>query len=158
MATKKQNKEEQLVLESVFGFFIEIGIIHQLSSTALNRRLPQGMHVSHFSVLNHLVRLGNGQTPVEIARAFQVTKGTMTHTLSELEKRELITLLPNPDDRRSKHVHITSEGTLFRDNAIASLAPYIASLSSVLDIDAIKTMTSMLQNVRTILDNNRDAD
>ena len=56
-----------------FQFFNEIGIIQQLASTAFNRRLPEGLHVSHFAVLNHLTRLGDGKTPRALASAFQVT-------------------------------------------------------------------------------------
>ena len=67
-----------------FELLNEIGIIQQLAVTEFNRRLPEGLHVSHFSVINHLCRLGDGRTPLEIARAFQVTKPTMTNTLAKL--------------------------------------------------------------------------
>ena len=46
----------------IFEFFNEIGIISQLSSALFSRTLPDGLHVSHFSILNHMVRLGDGRT------------------------------------------------------------------------------------------------
>ena len=87
MAAGSKNCEGVNVNEHVklvFQFFNEVGIIQQLSATLFNKRLPEGLHVSHFSVLNHMVRLGDGKTPLALANAFQVTKATMTHTLSTL--------------------------------------------------------------------------
>ncbi|MEZ5791707.1 MAG: hypothetical protein R3D34_13310 [Nitratireductor sp.] len=69
-----------------FQFFNEIGIISQLGSAIMEALLPPGFLISHFSVLNHLTRVCDGRTPLEIARAFQVPKTTMTHTLSGLGK------------------------------------------------------------------------
>ena len=69
-----------------FRFFNEIGIISQLSRTMMDMRLPEGVNTSHFSVLNHLIRVQDGRTPLALARAFQVPKTTMTHTLAGLEK------------------------------------------------------------------------
>ena len=56
----------------VFGFFNEIGIINQLSTTMLAKCLHDGMHPSHFYILNHLVRLGDGKPPVRIASAMRL--------------------------------------------------------------------------------------
>ena len=41
-----------------FRLFTEIGIIEQLARNRLERGLPDGLKVSQFGVLNHLVRLG----------------------------------------------------------------------------------------------------
>ena len=73
-----------------FVFFNEIGIIEQLIRALLEAKLPKGFLISHFSVLNHLIRVKDGQTPLVISRAFQVPKTTMTHTLSILERHALI--------------------------------------------------------------------
>ncbi|HNK68572.1 MAG TPA: helix-turn-helix domain-containing protein, partial [Flavobacteriales bacterium] len=45
----------------------------------------KGMELSHFSVLNHLARTGEERTPAQLARAFHVTRGAMTNTLTKLE-------------------------------------------------------------------------
>ncbi len=49
----------------------EIGIISQLSRAKLESRLNDGLTQHHFGALNHLVRLGDGRTPLEMARASQ---------------------------------------------------------------------------------------
>ena len=140
----------------VFQFFNEVGIIHQLSSTIMNRLLPNGLHVSHFSVLNHMVRLGDGKTPLELARAFQVTKATMTHTLATLEKRQLIHIVPHKTDGRSKVVLISEKGRAFQAEAIASLVPAMTKLSGQLDLDKIVELVPELAKIRAVLDENRD--
>ena len=87
-----------------FELFNEIGIIEQLSRADFEARLPKGVLVSHFGVLNHLIRVGDGRTPLELARAFQVPKTTMTHTLAGLEKRKWVETRPNPEDLRRLHL------------------------------------------------------
>ena len=141
---------------AVFQFFNEVGIINQLATSVFNKRLPDGLHVSHFSVLNHLVRLGDGKAPLALASAFQVTKGTMTHTLSALEKRGLVRFAPHETDGRSKLVFLTDEGRLFRERAIANLVTSIAALGQKFDLRKLEGMLPQLAEVRQLLDENRD--
>ena len=143
--------------ERIFQFFIEVGIIHQLSAAMLNNRLPEGLHVSHFSVLNHCVRLGDGQTPLALAKAFQVSKGTMTHTLRELVRRGFVFLSPNAEDGRSKLVFLTPEGRAFQKRAMESLVPAMDRLRDQIDVEAVTRMLPDLAALRAVLDNNRDA-
>ena len=140
---------------ALFAVFNEIGIINQLSSAVFQARLPEGMHISHFSVLNHLVRLGDGRTPLSIANAFQVPKTTMTHTLSGLEKRGLIVMAPNPDDGRSKVVLLTDAGRQTRDAAIAAMADPIRTLSDGVGRAEVLALLPKLEALRKFLDENR---
>ena len=140
----------------VFMFFNEVGIINQLSRALFEARLPDGVTVQHFSVLNHLMRLGDGKTPLEIARAFQTPKASLTNTLAGLEKRQLIRMAPNPEDGRSKLVSLTEKGKAFRDEAIGSLLPDIAGLADKLDFQTITDLTPKLAEIRKVLDENRD--
>ena len=68
-----------------FSLFNEIAKIDQLSRAAMNAKLPDGFLTSHFGVLNHLMNVHDRRTPLELARAFDVPKTTMTHTLSGLK-------------------------------------------------------------------------
>ena len=47
----------------IFRFFTEIGVIEQLTRAKLERVLPDGMKISQFTVLNHLVRLPGSWSP-----------------------------------------------------------------------------------------------
>lgn len=138
-----------------FSLFNEIGIIGQLSGSLLERHLPKGFLVSHFSVLNHLVRLGDGRPPLAIANAFQVPKTTMTHTLAGLEKAGFIRFAPNPRDGRSKCVMLTEEGRRFRDAAIAKLQPDVARLAEAIPSERIAALLPVLEELRALLDRER---
>lgn len=140
----------------MFELLNEIGIIAQLSRALMEARLPKGLILPHFSVLNHLVRLGDEPTPQRLARAFQVPNTTMTHTLSGLEARGYIKMRRNPKDGRSKCVSITEKGRRFREKAIASLDPDIAVLAAQLPKKRVAELTEKLSEVRKILDAYRD--
>ncbi len=144
------------LLPVYFRFFNEIGIIAQLSRNLLESRLPPGFVMAQFTVLNHLVRVGDGRTPIAIARAFQVPKTSMTHSLSTLEKAGLIELRQNPKDGRSKLVHITESGRKFREEAIHSMAGDMMHVVQVLPFDEIETMLPSLEKLRVFLDRQRD--
>ena len=135
-----------------FVLFNEVGIIEQLVRTLLESRLPAGFLISHFSVLNHLIRVQDGQTPRVLARAFQVPKNTMTHTLAVLERHELIDILPNPADRRSKRVFITAAGRAFRDRAIDDIAPDLEAVRAQFPEDRITDILPTLTEIRQFLD------
>lgn len=140
-----------------FLFFNEIGILAQLSRTQFEAQLPAGVLVSHFSVLNNLVRVQDGRTPLELARAFQVPKTTMTHTLAGLEKAGYVEMRPNEDDARSKRVWITAKGRVFRDEAIRRMEPTFADLGQVFDGERIAAILPELQALREIMDRRRDS-
>jgi DNA-binding MarR family transcriptional regulator len=140
-----------------FTLFNEIGIIGQLSRTLLEARLPEGLLAPHFTVLNHLIRMGDGRTPLDLARAFQVPKTSLTHTLAGLERRGLVALRPNPGDGRSKQVWITAEGRALRDSVIAAMEPAIAAIAPGFPPDRVEAILPALTALRRILDAQRDA-
>ena len=138
-----------------FAVLNEIGIVAQLSRTVFEARLPEGLLTSHFGVVNHLVRLGDGVTPLALARAFQVPKTTMTHTSSILERHGFIRMAPNPEDGRSKCVFLTETGARFREDAIAGLAPDLVDLAQAIPPETVKRMLPDLAELRRYLDENR---
>jgi DNA-binding MarR family transcriptional regulator len=138
-----------------FRVLNEVGIIDQLATALFETRLPAPFLVSHFSVLNYLVRVADGRTPLELARAFQVPKTTMTHTLAGLERRRLVEMHPNPEDGRSKRVWLTEAGRQFREDAIASLAPDVARLGTRIDRGRLAALLPALEALRRVLDEDR---
>jgi DNA-binding MarR family transcriptional regulator len=139
-----------------FAFFNEIGIIAQLSRAAFEARLPDGVTLPHFSVLNHLIRVADGRTPLELARAFQVPKTSMTNTLAGLEARGFVETRPNPKDKRSKRVWLTQEGRRFRDEAIALLVPTMDAFAQRFPPGEIGDLVPRLTEIRAFLDAARD--
>lgn len=138
-----------------FRLFNEIGIIDQLSTAALDNLMPKGLMHTHFNVLNHLSRLGDGCTPLQIAKSFQVAKTTMTHTLSGLQKHNLVTIRPNPNDGRSKQVWLTKLGTDLRMQTIMQAAPLLQQSLSQFSPEQIEQLVESLTKIRKIMDENR---
>jgi len=124
----------------------------------MNSQLPDGFLTSHFGVLNHLINVHDGGTPLELARAFQVPKTTMTHTLSGLEKHQLVDFRSNPKDGRSKCIWVTDAGRSFRDQAIINLEPGLTKFLSHLSTDHVSALVADLANIRKLLDSDRDED
>lgn len=143
-------------LAKYFAFFNEVGILYQLSTAMFEARLPPGFTVSQFAVLNHLIRVRDGRTPLDLARAFQVPKTTMTHSLAVLERHGLVQMAPNPDDGRSKCVWITEAGRAFRDSAVSALAPDIADIAARFPSDDLQQAMPVLIALRQLLDARRD--
>ncbi|MGB7285779.1 MAG: MarR family winged helix-turn-helix transcriptional regulator [Salaquimonas sp.] len=150
------DKNNQMPL--YFQFFNEIGIIEQLSRAMMEARLPDGFLMTHFTVLNHLIRVGDGRTPLAIATAFQVPKTSMTHTLAGLEKAGLVEMKPNPKDGRSKQVWLTEKGQQFRLNAITHLRGDFTEFQEKFPPDKIGPMLPLLAEIRAYLDKLRDPD
>ena len=122
----------------------------------LEARLPAGLIAPHFTVLNHLVRVHDGTTPQRMARAFQVPKTSLTHTLKGLESRGLVEVRPNPEDGRSKTVWITKAGRALRGRVIGELAPEFRHLMGEFGIDRLLAVKPVLADLRRYLDENRE--
>ncbi len=139
-----------------FALFNEIGIIEQLSRALFEARLPDGLLSSHFGVLNHLVRVGEGATPLALARAFQVPKTTMTHTLTGLVKHRLIDMRPNPEDARSKCIWLTDKGRDMRQDMVAQAATGFEEFAAHFPPDRVEALIPTLTEMRQFLDKARD--
>lgn len=140
----------------IFAFFNEVGIIDQLASNVFASVLPDGLQPSHFAMLNHMVRLGDGWSPARLAAAFQITKGAVTNTLGRLEARGLARVEPDPEDGRKKRVFITEEGRAMRETCIRALAPLLVELQGALGEEVFRDALPGLRRVRAFLDKARD--
>ena len=139
-----------------FEVFNEIGIIEQLSRAVLEARLPDGLIAPHFTVLNHLCRVADGRTPIDMARAFQVPKTSMTHTLKGLEAHGLVEVRPNPEDGRSKRVWLTDAGRDLRSQTIVALGEEFARMAADFDTERLLAIRPVLTDLRIMMDAARD--
>jgi DNA-binding MarR family transcriptional regulator len=147
-----QGEAERLL----FTVFNEIGIIEQLARTRFETVMPDGLLLPHFTVLNHLVRLGDDKSLKSLAFAFQVSKGAMTNTVQRLERRGLVTVRPDPRDGRGKRVFITEAGRAVRETAIAALGPELQDLAVSPGLAAFEAILPHLEAIRRALDAMRD--
>jgi DNA-binding MarR family transcriptional regulator len=136
------------------ALFSEIFMADQLARNRLTKALPKGMEISHFSVLNHLARAGGERSPAQLARAFHVTRGAMTNTLSKLEWAGHIHIRPDWDDARRKFVSISPSGTVARDAALAAITPILTQVVDAIGQDKVKGALPVLREMRIRLENN----
>lgn len=139
----------------LFRFLNEIGIIEQLTRAKVESVLPDGLKMSQFIVLNHLVRLGGEWSPARLANAFQVTKGAITNTLQRLESRGLVKVTSDPRDGRGKLVSLTATGRRMRQQCIQRVEPLLVELDAKFPEKRVASALSLLQEVREYLDQHR---
>lgn len=108
--------------------FTEIGIIDQLVTSRVERSLPAGLSYAQFGVLTHFARRGGQESPAQLAKAFQVTKGAMTNTLQRLEAQGYVLVEPDAEDGRKKLVSITTSGLAAYDRGLMGMRPMMDAL------------------------------
>ena len=134
------------------ALFSEILTNEQLIRNRLSRVLPKGMEISHFSVLNHLARIGDERSPAQLAKSFHVTRGAMTNTLSKLEWAGYVHIRPDWDDARRKMVAISPAGRNARDHAIRQISPLINDVADDLGEAQVRATLDTLRALRRQLE------
>ncbi|WP_300518507.1 MarR family transcriptional regulator [Aliiroseovarius sp.] len=133
------------------ALFSEMFMADQLAKSRLTKALPKGMELSHFSVLNHLARSGEEKSPAQLAKAFHVTRGAMTNTLSKLEWAGHVHIRPDWDDARRKFVTISPAGRAARDAALQAITPIIANMVIRIGPDRVRQALPVLREMRLML-------
>ena len=141
----------------IFTLFNEIGIINQLSTARFARALAPDLNPSEFGVLNHFVRLGDGKTPSYLAKAFQMTKPSMTAILAKLERKGYVEIVGSQEDRRQKIVTLTEEGRAARSKGLQAMAPLADIVLESQDLSELEAILPKLEALREFLDAERNA-
>lgn len=130
------------------ALFSEIFMADQLARARLAKALPKGMELSHFSVLQHLARSGDERTPAQLARAFHVTRGAMTNTISKLEWAGYVHVRPDWEDARRKFVAISPSGVKARDAALAVIEPILTDAVRSIGPDKVRSALPVVRELR----------
>lgn len=134
------------------ALFSEVFMVDQLARARLSKALPKGMELSHFSVLNHLSRVGDEKTPAQLARAFHLTRGAMTNTLNRLEWAGHIHIRPDWDDARRKMISISPAGRRAREAAISAIVPILTEAVAEIGPSKVRDTLPLLRDVRRKLE------
>ena len=143
-------------IAKAFRFFTEVGIIAQLSARLLEKHLPERLTEIHFGLLSHLSRRPAGDTPQQLAFAFQVPKTSMTHMVKVLQSEVAIEVVPNPDDERSKIAKITPKGEALIKAAIEGMSAEVAQMQPAFESDHVAASLTHLEAIRSQLDTARN--
>lgn len=142
--------------ERLVALLTDIAIINQLTSAAATRALAPALRLSEYSLLNHMVRRGDGETPSRLARAFQVSKPSMTATIGRLVGKGLACVEDDADDGRSKRVRLTEAGRATHAAARRRLAALQDELFASFDVAALLEHAEALAALRQHLDIQRN--
>ena len=134
------------------ALFGELFMADQLARNRISKVLPKGMELSHFSVLNHLARVGDERTPAQLAKSFHVTRGAMTNTLTKLEWAGHVHIRPDWEDARQKFVAISPSGRAAREAALAGVVPLIAEVVQAIGADRVRALLPVLRELRVKLE------
>ena len=130
------------------ALFSELFMADQLARARLAKALPKGMEFSHFSVLNHLSGSSGEKTPAQLARAFHVTRGAMTNTISRLEAAGYVHIRPDWDDARRKFVSVSPAGRQARDAALSAIAPILDNAVQSAGAGRVRQALPVLREIR----------
>jgi DNA-binding MarR family transcriptional regulator len=112
------------------------------------------LEASEFDVLAALRRSGEPYvlSPGQLVAQTLVTSGTMTNRVTRLVEKGLVERLPDPHDGRGVQVHLTDDGRMRVDQALAALLLRERLLLGDLDEGERDTLAALLRRVLSPLD------
>jgi DNA-binding MarR family transcriptional regulator len=115
---------------------------------------PLGLNEGDYGVLAPLRRAGapNQLTPTELAKHRMMTSGGMTAALDRLERKGLVTRVPNPDDRRGSLVRLTDAGRDAVDEAMTQHVLTEQRLVATLDEHEQEQLRHLLRKLLNTID------
>ena len=131
----------------------ELAIVHQLTSTRLNRALrPLGITLTHVSLLTHLTHVPDGCSVGEIAEAMEVNQPAVSKTLRTLTDHGAVVVETPADDARRRVVRLTASGADLLTQARLAMHPEATRVFSGLPDEDLTRLAGLLADVRGHLD------
>ena len=109
---------------------------------------PSGLGLNQFSILSRIKSVG----PVaihDLARLLIMDRSTLGHLLRPLQRRRLVTLATDPQDRRSRQVALTTAGQALLAKARPMWADAERRFSRTMGEDAARELRMTLKRVAT---------
>ncbi len=105
-----------------------------------------GLNGASFDVLATLRRSGvpYAMTPTDLMQSMMITSGTMTNRIDQLEKRQLVERLSNPQDGRGFLIKLTNTGFKLIDNVVGQHIETQSSLTAGLNGTQKKQLNQLL--------------
>ncbi|MFQ5356720.1 MAG: MarR family winged helix-turn-helix transcriptional regulator [Mariprofundaceae bacterium] len=111
MIVNKVSKRYYIGMDNVRLFELTEQIGSLLRSAKRNSENNAGLQPVHYQVLAYLGRCNRfSNTPAAVTAYLAITKGTVSQSLSLLERKGLVCKAPDLKDRRVVHLHLTRQG------------------------------------------------
>jgi DNA-binding MarR family transcriptional regulator len=130
--------------------FGRLGRLHTHATRAIEAVFDRhGLTIGEFDVLAALRRAGEPHvmTPTSLSRLLMLSPAGMTNRVDRLEAAGLVERRPDPDDRRSSLVVLTSAGKERTDAAVTDHVANEADLLSGLTVTERRTLDQLLHKL-----------
>lgn len=138
------SEEEQIVV-ALRRIIRAIGIHSQKLANEYGITVPQLL------TLQEAARIGKA-SPSALGREIHISRSTMTGILGRLEKRGLISRLPDPTDRRRMVVNVTDEGSALLKRTPSLLQERFHQELAALEKWEHTTLLAALQRIAAMMD------
>lgn len=122
--------------------------IHTTLKNEFNHSLESlDLTLSQFEVLQALKHADEGISLKELEKRIHVAQSTTTGIVSRMEQKGMVTLTPDPRDRRAKVISVTHEGRLLADRASVAMKETGHRLFGALTETELQILQSLLQKM-----------
>lgn len=119
---------------------------NRLIQQADRKLAPLGLTGAQYGVVSILSR-GEVTTSSELCRLMDYDRGAMTRLLQRLESKELLTRSPDPADRRTQMLKLSSKGKRLHKQAEPIMNQLHAQALQGLDADEARLLATLLCRV-----------
>jgi DNA-binding MarR family transcriptional regulator len=130
-----------------------IGALLRMPVDVIRARMLAALHERGFTdiVPAHLAVLGwpgpQGRRPSELAAQAGMTRQATNYLLGQLEELHYLERRPDPDDQRSRRVHLTSRGREVAETMRDAVSAVEAEWSDRLGADDFRSLTTLLRRL-----------
>lgn len=121
---------------------------------ALDRRMKDlGISQAGWLSIAYIAKAATPLSQGELAALVQVEAATIVSTIDRLEKAGLVERVPNPDDRRVKHLIATPAGQAVYKKVRAKADEMRAEMFGRLDPQKMAAATEILEQLQMLIEN-----
>jgi len=134
--------------DTTFRLFERISIL--LEAEERKGCTARGLKLVHVRILDYLANCtSHSNTPLAVAEYLCLTKGTVSQSISLLERKGYVEKIPDTEDKRVVHLHLSTMGKLL----LAELKPLniFAEAEQLLASKQVKTVGDALNAVLQVL-------
>jgi DNA-binding MarR family transcriptional regulator len=130
------------------SWFAVVGAYQECHRRYARLLAAHGLTVTQFDALLAVGRLGEAATPAAIAEMLVVTRGNLSGVFDRLRGRDLITIRPSEQDRRSYTVSLTAAGEHALAGAQRAAAAFIDRQLAPFDDDELRQTEAIMNRMR----------
>ncbi|MBI1359821.1 MAG: MarR family transcriptional regulator [Alphaproteobacteria bacterium] len=120
-------------------------LLEQTARAVYESRGPRAVHPGQWAVLRYLARAGRqARTVGGVAVYLGVTHAPASRAVAALARKELVTVRPDPEDRRVRRIDLTSAGRALLDqDPVHRLTSAIEGLDTRAQADFARTLEAV---------------